>query len=93
MSFPQAIRNAFASEEFDTARRLWEEYASGIERLIAAGKGSDQILSEARGLIDWARRSALQFQAHSSARVASARVAEIYTHHQDSSAHLVRTRL
>ena len=93
MSSPQAIRNAFASEEFDTARRLWDEYASSIEKLIAAGRGTEQMLAEAGGLILWARQSALSFHAHCSARLASARVAEIYTHNQDASAHLVRTRL
>jgi hypothetical protein len=93
MSSPQAIRNAFASEEFETARRLWEEYAADIEKLIAAGRGSDQVLAEARGLIEWARRSVLSFQAHCSARLASARVAEIYTQIPDSFAHLLRTRL
>jgi hypothetical protein len=93
MSSLEAVRNAFAGDDFDRAHRLWNEYAAALEKSIAAGQGSRAMLAEASALVEWARLAVLSFHAHSSARLAAARVAEIYTHKHDPSACLVRTRL
>ncbi|MBZ5583021.1 MAG: hypothetical protein LAQ30_12630 [Acidobacteriia bacterium] len=74
----EAFRRAFASGEFGQAQQLWGEYAEDLRQAIIHGTARARMLEEAAQLVEWARRSAKAYRAHSAARLDEARAAAAY---------------
>jgi hypothetical protein len=73
------IRQAFASEDFATADRLWNRYAGQLRQAILDGSATEATLSETRELVDWSALVVKAFRAHSVAQLNSMHVTEVYS--------------
>lgn len=74
----QEIRQAFASEDFAMADRLWNRYAGQLRQAILDGSATEATLSETRQLVDWSALVVKAFRAHAGAQLNSFHVAEVY---------------
>ena len=74
----ELIRQAMASEEFDTARRQWDVYAEKVHVAILDGSATEDMMAEMRELVDWSRLVVQSFRAHVGNQVKCAHVARIY---------------
>ena len=74
----ELIRQAMASEEFDTARRRWDVYAEEVRAAILDGSATELMLAEMRELVDWSRVVVQSFRAHAGDQVKCAHVARVY---------------
>jgi hypothetical protein len=75
----QEIRQAFASEDFALADRLWNRYAGHLRQAILDGTATEATLSQTRELVDWSALVGKAFRAHSAAQLNSMHVAEVYS--------------
>ena len=75
-----AIRHAISSEQFETAHRLWDEYAGMVRLSILSGSANEDMLAEMQDLVTWSRTVVLSFRAHSADRLNQSHVANIYGH-------------
>ncbi len=83
MTGEDQIRRALASEEFERARRLWEDYVEGLRRKILRGEAAVPELEMAAELLQTARDSLAAFRARSAARLAQAKAASAYSGGED----------
>ena len=88
----EKIRAAFAANDYDGARRLWDSYAIELEGSIAAGRATAERLREAGDLLEWARISARVLRAKAADQLSTARAARSYSQASPVEAQLVRTR-
>jgi hypothetical protein len=86
----EEIRQAFASEEFATAERLWNQYAGQLCQAIIVGAATEAMLLETRQLIDWSALVVKAFRSHAVDRLNSARLAQLYSTPTPEPYHLVR---
>jgi hypothetical protein len=73
-----AIRQAFASRQFEKGRRLWTEYAEELRAAIEEGSATSTMMADAERLLEWARLVVKCFRAHAQARLNRAHVAATY---------------
>ena len=74
----ELIRQAMASEEFDSARRQWDVYAEQVRAAILDGSATERMMAEMRELVDWSRVVVQSFRAHGRDQVQCAHVARVY---------------
>jgi hypothetical protein len=68
-----------ASEEFATARRLWDAYAEGVRAAILDGSATESMMAEMRELLGWSRLVVQSFRAHAGEQVSRTHVARAYS--------------
>jgi hypothetical protein len=74
----ESIRQAMASEEFDTAQRLWKAYAEQVRLAILDGSATEGMMADMRELVGWSRVVVQSFRAHAGDQVNRAHVARAY---------------
>ena len=74
----ELIRQAMASEEFATAKRLWDAYAEEIRAAILDGSATEGMMAEMCELVGWSRLVVQSFRAHAGDQVNRAHVARVY---------------
>ena len=72
------LRRAVASGEWQSALRLWDEYAAGIREEIRRGTCPEARIAEAREFLDWTRRVVLCARAQAQNRLNAIHVAKQY---------------
>jgi len=87
------IRNAVASGDWQSALRLWDDYAAGIREEIRQRVCAPARLAEAREFLEWARGMALCASAQAQNRLNTIHVAKQYGPAPSPRASFLRTSL
>ena len=74
----ERVRKAFDTQDFETARRCWEEYADGVRLAIEDRTATPMMLREMRELVEWSRIVVLSFRAHAADRLGQDHAARAY---------------
>ena len=72
------IRQAMASEDWQRASVLWDQYVDAVRQEISNGTCSGERMREAREFLDWARCIVLCVRAQAQERLRALHVAQRY---------------
>jgi hypothetical protein len=86
------VREAVASGDYDSARRLWEGYAAGLRASIANDPAASASLERLRALIEWTRQTSAAERARMQDELANLGLCLRYADPPSPEHHILRLR-